>query len=216
MYTNFLFGVENGLVLGGFWLRLSLKALVFSCLFTFMCLNFKITTHRLLIFLFFGTITFKNLLSFSQLEGELFQIYNLTFFMPLVFSAFTKLDLEYTYTLISKIIFTCLIFDLGANLSAFDNRGISGGVGNPSSFALALVVSSIIYRRYGIVSSAFRLATVFTGAAFPVLLAFSQQLIYSFYYRSVVFINAAALFVLFFCFFVFDVELGFAAQHAFA
>lgn len=171
LYSNFYFGVQQGVVLGGEGFRLAFKILIFIFLIYFMICNFVVTQHRLIIISFFTYISIKNILAISHVGGEVMQIYNYLFFMPILFTKLSNKLLSDTYYLM--IITTCgmLLYEFYNPLAAFLNGGFVGGVGNPSSFGFLLLISSIIIRKRLLISTLLRVGTIFTGAGMVVLVA---------------------------------------------
>lgn len=213
LYSNYFFGVEQGVVNGGQEFRLAIKVGIFSIFLCLMILYSKVTAHRFIVFLFFLYISMKNILALPYITEELWQIFNVLFFLPLIFLNLKRNELRFWLNFVASIALIMLVIEGLNPYRAFDNRGISGGVGNPSSFATLLLISSLIMNRNEILSSALRLSTVFTGAAFPTLLAYVYQFV--FIERSLIrfILNGCIILALGLLIIVFKVESSLAIFH---
>ena len=214
LYSNFYFGVEQGLVHGGGLFRLVIKTLVFMLLIYFMILNFVVTQYRLLIISFFTYVSIKNIISISYVDGEIWQIYNYLFFTPILFTKMSNKLLRETYYLV--VIITCLmlIYDFFNPVTAFSNGGFVGGVGNTSSFGFLLLISSVIIRKRFFISTLLRVGTIFSGAGMVLLIAGLMQLREIF--KSLNYFILTSLFLLVLILFFYDEMIVYsnAADHA--
>jgi hypothetical protein len=180
LYSNYYFGVQQGLVLGGGAFRLACKFFIFMFLIYVMVCNFVVTRYRLIITSFFMYISIKNILSINYLDGELMQIFNYLFFVPILFTKISYNLMKDTYHLLCVVTFAMFIYDIRNPIDAFVGGGFVGGVGNPSSFGFVLLISSVIIRDRFLMSTALRVGTIFTGAGMPVLVAGLMQLLFTF------------------------------------
>lgn len=216
LYSNFYFGVEQGVVQAGRNFRFIIKTFIFVNLFYYMCFNFVISTYRLLVVSLVSYLSIKNILSINYVDSEVMQIYNYLFFIPILFTKLSYKMLKKVYGMLCIVTIAMLIYDFFNPMKAFVNGGFVGGVGNPSSFGFLLIISSILIRDFTLVSTALRASTIFTGAGMAVLVSGLIQLRFTFKSLHYFFANLS-IFVLVIVFF--NSELGFlgrAAEHVMA
>ena len=211
LYTNYYFGVSQGKVLDGGSFRLAVKSLVFLILTVLMITQSKINNYRILIFLFFLYVTLKNVVSFPYISGEVLQIYNPVFFLPLIFTEFKRSELNLIFGLLVYLAIFMLILDFFIPLRAWENGGFSGGIGNPSSFGTFLLIVSIIIRKSVVSGGLLRYLTVLTGAAFPTMLAYMFQFYLSFRSLRHFIFNLLIFSLVLYGIFIMDDSIGFNA-----